>query len=165
MPSMPDRTWFNFTAPLGTLGSLTAVLTASTKIDSSRLMGAIPREISFDYSFDGKTNDEGPVVYGLSVGLSISEIKEFFAADPQSRAHSAALEESQRKVFVMGILGRLSTGSGDDIPWKTVKWPGWHVVEGETLSFFHFNFGGNALTTGTNTNFCSQIRGDLLDER
>jgi len=161
MVKNPMRVWDVENLSLGTLAQDTAIL-ANTKIDDSRFQGCVPREVDYHVDFVGKTVNEGPIAIGLSVGMTIAEISEYFLADPQRLKDPADAEKSQRPVLVLDVLGRRRTASLE-LPWLTKKWPGWWVREQVGLDVFAFNFGA-ALTTGTNATVTMQIRGDWLND-
>ncbi len=148
---------------LGTLGASTAMLSA-TKIDAARLQGAVPKDLGYAINFVGKTANEGPIFVGLSAGLSIAEVAEWFAADPQRQAEPNDAEASHRPVLVLDVLRRHETTSlGGRGRWRTARWPGWHVREGVALDWFAINEGA-ALTTGTLIGCALQVRGNWLDD-
>ncbi len=161
MTANPMRIWDSRNESLGTLALETAIL-APTKIDAARLQGCIPRDIISHSSFAGKTTNEGPLVIGLSNGLSIAEIAEYFTADPQRFDDPGATEQSQRPILVTGFVGRHETVSLETVM-RFMKWPGWHVKESTTIDFFVYNMGA-ALTTGTLVNHVINIRGDWLND-
>lgn len=155
------------THTLSTLGAGAAII-AGTRIDATRLNGCKPREIHYGVSIRGKTTDQGPLLYGLSVGLSAGEIGEWFSADPQSRKDADELEQSQRKVLVLGHIHKevTSGADGNAVPdgLQSVDWPGWEVIEGETLNTFVLNADGSALSTGTIVDLFTEILGEWLND-
>lgn len=152
----------NFT--VGTLGANTATLGA-TKIDTSRLQGCKPRKIEFSLDYGGKTTAEGPIIVGLSNNLTVGEIAELFAADPQLAQDPGASEQSQRPLMILGICGRIRTAAdATSAQWKSRSWPGWHVKEGESLDVFIYNADSSPLTGGTTVSLAHRILGDWLND-
>ncbi len=161
----PMRCFQTDSQALSTLGALTAIID-NTKIDAARLQGCIPRKFGFQSTFAGKTATEGPVLVGLSNGLTIGEIAEWIAADPQRFDDPGASEQSQRPAMILDVLGKSETtvvGSTHP-PWRFYKWPGWNIKEGQALNVFFFNADGSGLTTGTIVDWALQVLGDWIDD-
>lgn len=140
------------TLTLSTLGQNTA-LVASTKIDGTRLQGVKIIDIFGAFSMDGKTTGEGPIYYGFVVNdLTVAEIAEAFAADPQSQDDDPATSRADRKLIVVGQYGEAATSSqiaAQEQKWEKQMWPkSWVIREGNGFNIFAFNVGA-ALTTGT----------------
>ncbi len=160
---MRSRDFTEFT--IGTQGSLIAQI-AATKIDGSRLQGCSIRKLRWKMGFFGKTAgaNEGPLAYGFSKSLTIAEIAECFAADPQSSQDDAQLEQSRRNLLVVGIIDQIETESSigkDSRSLKNAKWPGWPIIEGESWNHFIFNLNpSNALTTGMFFQMYTEVYGD-----
>ncbi len=148
---MRSRDFSEFT--VGTLASLSAAV-VGTKIDAARLNGCSVQRLKYNMDYDGKVagTASGPLLYGLVLELSVTEIAEFFAADPQSRVDEAALEESQRRILVLGAIGQSQLSgqeAGEVSAMKRGKWPGWPIIEGEGVSHFIFNRNpGDPMPTG-----------------
>ncbi len=159
------RTKIVGTHTLGTLASASAII-AGTRIDSNRLNGCAIRKGKMGISCRGKTTDEGPLIVGMSVGLTAAQIGEWFTADPQSRNDETELEESQRKVLTVAHIHKEVTtlGSGGDAVGMFVEfdWPGWDVIEGEALNTFVLNADGAVLTTGTVIDLYTELYGEWL---
>ncbi len=149
---------------LGTLAALTALQT-STKIDVGRLQGVDPNVVRWNMDYSGKTAGDGPIAYGLSHNNSDAQIAEFFAADPQFEEDPGEIEESQREIWVLGVIAHSGVKSLDDPPLRRAKWPGWDVREGTFLNVFHFNLetAGN-LVTGAVTRLYLEIYGEWLND-
>ncbi len=162
MVKNPMRTWDVEGFTVGAIAANTAQL-STTKIDASRLQGAVPRKIDYQLDFTGKTAGDGPLIVGLSVGLSIAQITEYFNSDPQRFGEPGESEESHRPILVLGVLGRHRTAALET-PWLTINWPGWHVLEGVDLNAFVFNIDGSGFTTGTLVSLVLNIRGDWRND-
>ncbi len=151
---------------LGALANDTAIL-ATTKIDTSRLMGCRPKWINYAIEWRGKTTLEGPCVYGVCDDLTIAQISEWFDADPQHDGDAGAQEASTRHAFILGYMSLVATTSQtnqvemDRI--QRVRWPGWEIIEGESLNFFVLN-PGVTLTSGTLVDGVLEILGDWIDK-
>ncbi len=156
---------------LGTLASLTAIL-GGTKIDSSRLQGCTIRKARYDVSMFGKTAGaaEGPIVFGISLDVTIAEIAAFYAADPQSSKDELELARSQFPILELGRYGQVTqsdsvTPDNDNVKLKFFKWPGWKIIEGITLNTYIFNANPNdPLSTGALLQFTTEILGDWLND-
>jgi len=153
---------------VGTLASLTAGL-ISTKIDSSRLQGCIPRKMRWNADWLGKTQGvaEGPLAFGLSTGMTGTQIASAYSADPQSTFDTAEIEESQPRMLELGRIGQsqISALENPMIGLRTVKWPGWRVIEGITLSHYIFNANpGDPFSTGMTFQLYTETFGEWLDD-
>ncbi len=136
------------TITLSTLAAATAMI-GSTKIDATRLQGAKISDIFGRFSWAGKTVGEGPVYYGFSQGLSLTEIQNVFAADPQSQDDPNGDQAMQRLIVVGEMSLNDAAGLDVDDHWHKIMWPSsWEVIEGSTFDVFVFNRDGSALTTG-----------------
>ncbi len=163
---MRSRDFSEFT--VGTLASLTGNQTA-TKIDTARLNGCSIRKTRYHIAWQGKTAGptEGPVVYGIAVGLATADLAAFFAADPQSRMDDEPLMDSQRQVLVLGLIGQPQTSSATltNMSMKNEKWPGWKIIEGEAINHFIFNLNpGNPMATGMTVQMYVEMYGDWLND-
>ncbi len=152
---------------LGTLASLTATSQA-LKIDAARLQGCRPRKIEYSIEYTAKPGNTGGLLYGLAEGLSLTEIVQWFAADPQHDADPAEIEKSTRHILILGYITKQGTattndGLGDAGMIKRLNWPGWELIEGEDLLFFFFN-NEIALTGNTLIDGFVNIRGDWIDK-
>ncbi len=141
------------TLTLSTLAAATALL-GGTKIDASRLQGCKIIDIFGAFTWHSKTTTEGPVYYGFTNGMSITEIAAVFAADPQSQDDPTG-DDSMRRIIVVGSMEKdLSIQPDDNSLWRKIMWPkSWEIREGETFDIFAFNRDSGALTTGTELRF------------
>ncbi len=137
---MRNRALMEFT--IGTLAANTAIL-GSSRIDATRLNGCTIDKLRYNVSWFGKTAgvNEGPISYGFSRSMTIAQIAEFFAADPQSRADVEALEQSHRPIVVLGVVGQSqveNSTAGPNDSMRNGKFP-WDILEGMAFSPFVFN--------------------------
>jgi len=93
--------------------------------------------------FRNTSDNDGPVVFGLSVGLSDTQIAEALLADPQSMFDVVPVERANRKVFPMGIIHNDTDFKENFL--RTVNVPWKEIPEGETLKLWVFNAGSGAL--------------------
>ncbi len=148
-----QKTYLSKEVALSTLASGAAII-VNTKIDSTRTQGATLEKLWMpNPSWEGKTAGEGPLLWGLAWENTAILIAEAINSDPQDEDDSVEVEESTRKVV---ILGAIPAGGVADInpsnyirrkiPWK-------EVPEGATLKFFVFNADAAALSTGCTVKF------------
>ncbi len=155
------------TIALSTLGTLTAILGPS-KIDASREMGFRVLRTEYWLEYEGKTDNEGPIIFGLSVDMTVSQIANAISADPQGRDPEASEANLRAKfpIFPLKMLSEQSTespGGGNAIISMDVAKVGWSLPEGSHLDFFAFNL-GSALTTGTVIRVFAKHFGVWLDD-
>ncbi len=139
---------------LGTLGNDIAIL-GNTKIDASVQQEAQIMKVKTYVEVRAKTTAEGPIIIGLSSGVSNAEIAEAMVADPQRIRDPGASEQANRKVYPFQVIGRVITGlsaTPDHLGGlRDIRAPSWKTLEEDALSFFAFNRGA-ALTGGTIVN-------------
>ncbi len=152
---------------VGALGAETAIL-FNTKIDVSRLQGCNPRKIEWSFEWNGKTANQGPLIFGV-IELVVAEMKEWWQADPQHDGDFGSVERSQRHVKILGYIGKLNTAGGDGTAGTGnttpagvhhATWPGWDIVEGEFLDFFVMNIGLSSVSSGIVGDGFINLRGD-----
>lgn len=156
---------------LSTLGAATAILFA-TRLDAAMLQGIKLRKIKGYLAWSAKTTAEGPLIWGICVGVDAAEVAEALSADPQRGADPGASEQSKRKVFPIGIINRASVSNDQGSAMapvdgqKMVDWgvPSWSMLEEEALNLFVFNRGSGALTTGTLIEFGMTVVARWLDD-
>ncbi len=159
---MRSRALAEFT--LATLASNTFLI-GSTRIDAARLQGTDVRKIAYTATWTARTAFEGPLLYGVSVGLTVAELKEWFEADSQSRVDTAAIEESQRHAVILGSMGDSQASSNDEVAiWRKSNWPGWDVIEGEAVNMFVVNADSSAFTTGGLCKLFMQFLGEWRED-
>lgn len=141
----------NVALTLSTLGASTA-LSASSRIDGSRENGF--RIIKTQYWLDwiGKTAPEGPLIFGISFGLSVAQIAACITADPQSKREDFNVHDTALPVFPLALIPIASTGKAatpdDAVPMREITLR-WSAPEGTSMNWFVFNADTSALTTGT----------------
>ncbi len=154
MPSRRTQVLHNPQSVL-TLTTLGAKTTSSlaTKIDSSNEQGVKLVKVKAVMNFAGKTGAEGPLIVGLAAGLTTTEISDCFAADPQQHKDPQKAERANFRVFPIWHIGynMTNTVNAPELPlhYKHTGIPSWLMNESEELSWFVFNQGSAALTTGT----------------
>ncbi len=143
-----------------TLANSTAVTTGS-KIDASRENGFRVTRTEWKIFARGGTAGDDPVVAGMAFGQNSTQITEALVADPQSRSVNAAAvlanDQTMRPVFPLAAFG----GAVERVREGVAK-PNWSAPETGNLSWFVFNFGPDALTTGLIINFFAKHFGVWL---
>ncbi len=139
------------TIAVGALATL-SVATAALNIDGNRLQGVRLKQFKYAPSISAKTNTEGPLIIGLSVGLSAAEIAEALLADPQGIMDEPAGERGNRRVFPLFTVGRNQNASGDAgtqiNAYRNVRFPWKEIPEGVNMFWFAMNLDTSTLTTG-----------------
>ncbi len=128
--------------------SASAAKQIATKWDASRLQGGRIKKMKAFMSYEGKTDGEGPIIVGLTHGLSVLEVAEALVADPQGEDDVPAIEESNRPVYPIWVIvpdGTESSRSPLNL-YRTIKYPWKRIPEGVALNWFVFS--RDALTTG-----------------
>ncbi len=163
MARMEMRTTDLLDISVGALAAEVAIA-QSLKIDANRLQGCNPRIIEYAIEWRGKTTLEGPLMYGLTDSMSVTEIREWWQADPQHDDDVGTFERSLRHVKILGYMNFLATVGGNGPisvgHLQTTTWPGWDLIEGEFLNFFILNIGLSAVTTGILIDGFLHILGD-----
>ncbi len=144
----------NVTLTLSTLGATTVIATNS-KIDSSRASGFRIIKSKIFAQFTGKTAAEGPVMFGVAIGYTAAEVEAILEQDPQSRV--AAIEKGKGYIEPIGMVpleavaGPVTgpTGGSGAHAGMFETTPNWSCPEGASLSYWAYNMGSGALTTGT----------------
>lgn len=141
---------------LGTLAAATAT-TVSLQIDASRTQGVKLMQFKGAIEWDAKTVDEGPIIVGLSIDLSATEVTEALVADPQHVNDVPATEQGNRKVYPLFVIARKSTdgswsrgtmANDDAAEVADLKFPWRELTEGQGIQLWAFNEGSGSLTTG-----------------
>ncbi len=137
---------------LGTLGAKSSI-TDGLPIDGSRLQGIRIKKLMYNAEFIDKSAANGPISWGLAVGLSAAEVAEAIEADPQGEMDVPATDQGNRRVFPIGTIGVDAVNSDvtpDSIKeYREIKFPWKKIPEGVGLFMFAHNHGLGALTTGT----------------
>ncbi len=122
----------------------TAVLGAS-KIDASRENGFRIIKSKVNFGFHSKTVDEGPVVFGMAIGMTAAQIKAALEDDPQ--ISSAVLSKSKSMwLKPLGVVPFTAVEEESAVHRLMTIPVGWSVIEGSLLSYWGYAQG--ALTTG-----------------
>ncbi len=150
---------------LGTLATVTAIK-GQSKIDASRENGLRLKKMWSAMDIRGKTGaqDEGPIIMGICVDSTITEIAEFFSSDPQKYNDPDLSEKSNRKVFPIWFIPQLVTAINDNVGavlFRNMRIPSWTIPEGSALEYFAFNAGA-ALTSGAQVSITSVFVGEWL---
>ncbi len=135
------------TFAIGALAALDCI-GLNTKIDGSRKSGmkVVKSEIWVDYA--GKTDVEGPVLFGVAALLNAAEIEVALEADPQGRAN-VENNQSRRPVWPLLMIAKDGTKNVNRslIMPLEVK-PSWSIPEGEDYTYWAYNMDTSALTSG-----------------
>ncbi len=154
MPHDHDEFWVHDegTSNLSTLGQQT-VLLESTKLDGSRTQGTRLLAVRGLIALSGKTSGDGPLIVGFSMGLSITQVKEWVENDPQRKSAAVEMEIASRRAwpvvhFPSGVTTSSTTPSPPDSMYQRYFVPSWNIFESDNLQLFTYNYGG-ALNTGS----------------
>ncbi len=157
-----------------TVGAMAAndVLTVTSKIDTTRESGMRVISGRFSCQYSGKTEGDGPLLWGIAIAASAASVEEILEDDPQ--AIFSDPEQGGAEFFkIMGVIaenspGKTAAGDGsksgsghEGVPWIDQK-INWTVNEGTELSYFLWNPTGSALTTGSTVLGQAQINGVWL---
>lgn len=108
---------------------------------------------------EGKTNNDGPLSWGYSIGLNTTEVAETLVADPQYMEDQGE-EEANRKVMPCGMIhDNLVTTYPESTTPKSMSWdlfrdmpsPSWKVPRQEQINFWVYNWGATMSTGSTIT--------------
>ncbi len=159
---------FDVNLNLSTLGSKAAIL-ANTPILAANDTGFELEIFKVAMHMKGKTAAEGPLSWGLSSGLSNSQIADAINAVPTKIAEEA-VERANRKVQPFEMIPETftdltATPDRQGIPYQN-RMPifGRDYTEGDALNFYVFNHDGSALTTGTNVRWLGVMFGRWKDD-
>ncbi len=156
----------NNSITLGTLAAQTTI-NAATQIDNARLQGMRIKKMKGAFRLINLTQNDGPILYGFTTGLSTAEVTEALLADPQSVDDVPAVERGNRKVFPIGILSNGAETTPvleQPLMWRRIRFPWPEIPESQDLAFFAFNLDTSALTTGATLRFDGVVVGDWLDD-
>ncbi len=150
---------------LGALATKTAI-TAVTQIDGGRENGVFIKKIKAAMNYRNLTSGEGPLEIGLCVGLTAGEVAEAIVSDPQSRSDVPAVEETNRRVFPLWMIGLDSVDGPIDMqPIKEIEdWPFRTIEEGSFLAWYVFNHDASALTSGGSLTFVGVAVSNWMDD-
>ncbi len=156
--------YLNKEVALSTLASGASII-VNTKIDSSREQGVTLKKMDMPMpSWAGKTAGEGPLIYGVSWDLTAALIAEAINADPQDEDDTVEVEESKRKLVVLGTIPAGGVADINPSRYRRVPIPWKEVPEGTTLKFFVHNADSSALTTGTVVKFNALVVANWRDD-
>ena len=142
-----------------------ASIIVNTKIDSSREQGLTLKKMMMPMpSWAGKTAGEGPLIYGIAWDLTATLIAEAINADPQDEDDTTEIEESARKLIVLGTIPAGGVADVNPSRYERVGIPWKEVPEGTTLKFFVHNADSSVLTTGTVVKFNAVVIGHWRDD-
>ncbi len=164
--SKSDRAGINYIDETITLSTLASkdVISVSTNIDGSREQGFRALRGDLFITLKGSTPEEGPILVGLSTGLTAAEIEEALESDPQDSQDHDAVAKSMRPVWPLATFFEIATShvqaTQSPIVWK----PRWSFVEGQGLEAWAYNLGTGALTTGATVSVFGKIFGVWLND-
>ncbi len=145
---------------VGTLAANTAKTQSSTSLKSSNENGFKISKFKYAARYNGKTDGEGPVLFGASVGLTAAEVTEAIVAKPTHRMDEPATERGNRRVYPLEwwpIDGDESSRIGSQTM-RTVRFPWKEIPENVNLDFWVIS--DSALTSG----MVVDIRGTYVGE-
>lgn len=155
---------------LGTLGANISILSA-TKIDASRENGMYVIFVKMAGHFAGKTNTEGPIMFGICANLDAAELAAILGDDPQDSQKPTDTGRGSwyYPISLIGIdalEGDIMAKQGDtnvqaESAFESIRVK-WAVPEGQNLSLFAHNFDTSALTTGMTARAIIQTYGAWL---
>ncbi len=133
---------------VGTLAANTAKKASSTAIKSSNENGFKISKMKYAAHWDGRTDGEGPVLFGISIGLTDAEITEAILAKPTHRMDEPDTERANRRVFPLewwpidGVESRAQNMN----PLRSVRIPWKEIPENVNLDWWVIS--DSALTSG-----------------
>lgn len=98
----------------------------------------------------GMTAGEGPILYGVEVGMNETETKGALDSDPQAENDPGSSEAAARPVWPLGQFQEAGVGTQRSFKYTWRGSPkGWSVREDQYLNFWAMNLAPATLTTGT----------------
>ncbi len=154
---------------VGTLATLTPIK-GTSRLDGSRNQGYHLIYAKLAGFFAGKTATEGPLIFGLWAGATISQIAAYFNDDPQNRQASRGNDGAWVRVLsVIGVdstEGDLLAKQGDVNVQGTSRFERemvkWSIPENQAFGVFLFNLDSGTLTTGMTANVQIELFGSWL---
>jgi len=139
-----------FSIVLLTLAGTTAIL-EPTQITGGEGNGFRVVNAYHSLSFSGKTGNEGDIHWGISVGMTIEEIKSVMESSVDTPSVARNLMRKNQYLKCFGTIGfPLAAGSMSSLFGGIAKEKiNWSVLKGQALKYWFYNASGNALTTGT----------------
>ncbi len=149
-----------------TIGALTAldVVTGVSKIDSARENGFRISKAKIYAALDGKTADEGPLMFGIAANMSAAQIEAAMETNPQNSTENNDIGDGQA-IWPLAIIGKGSTGAATEgqLPPEGMELKmNWSIIEGEALVFWVYNMSGSTVTTGGVVHIFAQYFGVWL---
>ncbi len=134
---------------IGTLAQDTAAIVSSIAIGNTAGMDQPFRILKTEYhlSWDGKTAGEGPIIFGMSAGLTAAQLAEAVLSTPTDTSDKDEGSDANKPVWVLEVAQRTPTASKVDGRMKSFN-PKWTVQHEQDLNWFAMNL-DSALTTGT----------------
>lgn len=147
---------------LSTLAASTA-LVSITKLDASLLQGFRIAKMEGWADLNGKTDTEGPIVFGFGIGVDATRIKNAIDADPQDGSHinAEAIAQGKEPLWVLGMFSRAEQHC---VPIHFEKKVNWSMIEGRHAEFWVYNMDGGALTTGATLEIFVKFWGVFLND-
>ncbi len=134
---------------VGTLAANTAIKVASRAIVGTNEQGFRISKMKYGVVYNGKTDGEGPVLFGASIGLTAAEITEALLAAPNHYMDEPDTERANRRVFPLEwwpIDGTESSRVAAKFSLTKVSWPWKEIPEG--INFDWWVISDSALTSG-----------------
>ncbi len=167
----PEYLWEDVTITLGTLAALDLIAATSGVLDGATEQGFRVFDGSFAADLDGKTTAEGPVVVGLSLNLSGSNIESIMEAKPGSKFEVINTFPGSwiRPLWMLhrsATAGMLSLDGNARAIGTFMHIPKiqWSIPEGEFATWWAYNLFGSALTTGTTIRIFGSYYGVWLND-
>ncbi len=134
---------------VGGLANAAGIL-QSSKLDGSQRQGKLMKKTYGRVTWSGKTDDQGPVLYGVTHTLSAAELAEALVADPQGQDDPTTSDAANRPIILWGVIPAdgVEIPASVDLSYRRYKMFSWKIREGVSLQYFAFNTSGGTLTTG-----------------
>ncbi len=147
----------------GTLAANTAIAVESSVIRNENQQGFRIGRFKYWQSYNGKTAGEGPIMVGVSVGLTAAEITECILARPLSDDDTDASDKANRKVYPLYIIaadGDEKTASNSTMNAQHIRFP-WKEIP-EHVSIDWWMMSDTAVTSGLVVDIRSVFVGEWL---
>ncbi len=149
---------------VGTLAADNAVLTPSARIITANEQGFRISKMKYQMTYNGKTDGEGPCLFGFSVDLTADQVRDAISATPTGEADAEAMERTNRKVYPLEQIAidgdersRIS-----DTHFRHIRMPWKEIAEGSSLDYWlHCRA---ALTTGMQLQISAVYVGKWLED-
>ncbi len=170
--SEPFWTWEHTIVDLATIAA-GAAKAFPLKVDAAREQGWRGIKMRWFMEFTGKVINLGPIVWGLSYGLTNVQIASSQDSDPQIDVE-VDMEQVRRNLVPLGIIPKRATQSGElagttryltEQPFRQKKMISWDVPEGsDILTFYHVPSGGVSITGNTLVELTVGLYGGWLSD-